>query len=825
MSQARRLKGFKVRKPYYILTTFALALLVGIAVIGPMIFVGRGVFYYYGDFNVQEIPFYQLLHACVRSGDMSWNHITDLGSDTLASYSFYTLGSPFFWMTIPFPNSFVPNLIGPLLILKFACAAASAHIYLQRHVSRPIYAVLGGLLYAFSSFSVYNIFFFHFHEPMIVFPLLLAALDAFLFDKRRGLFAVAVFAAAAINYYFFTGQALFVFMYFLMLSFTKTYKFKFKEFLLLALETVIGFLAAAFILLPSVLGIMGNPRLNEVPNSWNMLVHNPAQRYGLIVCAFLFPSDLPAWPVFTPESNCKWASVAAWLPLFGMTGTIAFLQLRKRDWLKKMITLLFLFALVPVLNSAFQLFNTTIFYARWYYMLVLMLVLATIRALESSEANWGRAIAWSSGLVFGAAMLIGLMPAEIKKDGNSKASGISFGVEAHLERFWIIALFSIICILGFALIYKKFNGRKWAFPIALISAVLAVSVTSSLFVVATGVFDSNSSNIIKKDIMNSRDKITIDDLDEVRSDFYECVDNTPMFWRVQSINCFQSSVSPSILTFYNKLGIVRDVASRPDFSAFPLRAFLSCKYYFDHTSDNENAADSDVCFIDKKGETKMPYWSFVKNCNNFDIYENECYIPMGFAYDTYITQKEFGKIDKKLQCEALLKGLVLSREQMKKYSDITGYTDEQDKKLYGEDSDNYKEVSAKYKYGWEEYKNDCTELADNCCSRFEYTKDGFRAQFNNKKDDTLLFFSVPYSEGFSAKVNGEPVDVEKVDYGFMAVRVPGKTECDVVFTYETPGWNTGVKISLAALAVFAVYLAAVVIYRRKRRSAARKHAA
>ena len=162
---------------------------------------------------------------------------------------------------------------------------------------------------------------------------------------------------------------------------------------------------------------------------------------------------------------------------------------------------------------------------------------------------------------------------------------------------------------------------------------------------------------------------------------------------------------------------------------------------------------------------------------------------------------------------------------MKKYSDITGYTDEQDKKLYGEDSDNYKEVSAKYKYGWEEYKNDCTELADNCCSRFEYTKDGFRAQFNNKKDDTLLFFSVPYSEGFSAKVNGEPVDVEKVDYGFMAVRVPGKTECDVVFTYETPGWNTGVKISLAALAVFAVYLAAVVIYRRKRRSAARKHAA
>ena len=136
MSQARRLKGFKVRKPYYILTTFALALLVGIAVIGPMIFVGRGVFYYYGDFNVQEIPFYQLLHACVRSGDMSWNHITDLGSDTLASYSFYTLGSPFFWMTIPFPNSFVPNLIGPSVDFEI-CLRCCLGAYISSKTCEP----------------------------------------------------------------------------------------------------------------------------------------------------------------------------------------------------------------------------------------------------------------------------------------------------------------------------------------------------------------------------------------------------------------------------------------------------------------------------------------------------------------------------------------------------------------------------------------------------------------------------------------------------------------------------------------------------------------
>ena len=154
-----------------ILITFLTALLTAALLVVPCIIFDGGIFYYYGDFNVQEIPFYQLCHDAMRSGQTGWSHITDLGSDFLSSYSFYLLGSPFFWLTIPFPNWFVPYLIGPLLILKFACAAASACIYLKRYVRNPQYAVLGGLLYAFSGFSIYNVFFFHFHEPMIVFPL------------------------------------------------------------------------------------------------------------------------------------------------------------------------------------------------------------------------------------------------------------------------------------------------------------------------------------------------------------------------------------------------------------------------------------------------------------------------------------------------------------------------------------------------------------------------------------------------------------------------------------------------------------------------------
>lgn len=795
--------------------TFLLALAGAALLFVPFIIYNGGVFYYYGDFNVQEIPFYQMMHSLVRSGDLGWNHLTDLGTDTLASYSFYLLGSPFFWMTIPFPNEIVPYLIGPLLILKFACAASAAYVYLQRYVRQKSMAVLGGLLYAFSGFSVYNVFFFHFHEPMIVFPLLLAALDAFLYEQRRGLFAVAVFAACVVNYYFFTGQALFVLMYYLMLVLTKTCRFRLREFSLLAAETAVGFAAAAFVLLPSVLGLMGNPRLNSPPNGWGALVYPSEQKYWLIILSFLFPADLPAMPVFTPESNCKWASVAGWLPLLGVTGVIAYLQLRRRDWLKKLLVLLMLFAMVPVLNSMFQLMNSSIYYARWFYMPVLMFVLASVRAVEDSGADWNRAIRWSVGLTTGAAVLIGAMP--LLKEEDNGAKSLRLGVQNAFEKFWLYVLAALLSILVFVLIYKKLWRRR-GFCAVMIVAALGTALLPSLLIIGHGVIVSSSTKPIRTHILNARDSIEVADLEEVRSDFYEAIDNTAMFWRVPSINCFQSSVSTSIMRFYEKMGITRDVASRPDFGAYGLRTLFSCKYYFDDLLDG-NDPKEDACFEDENGKTKMPGWKLLKTCRDFKIYENENYVPMGFAFDTYLTEEEFERVQPSNRTEAINNAMVLTREQMERYGDITGYEEEKYAALYGKEPKTYQSPADNYTFGAAQLRAQAEKLRANACDSFAYTKDGFTAAFNNKSGkDTLLFFSVPYSDGFTAEVNGEAAAVERVSYGFMAVRVPAG-HSDVVFHYQTPGFRLGTVISITAAAAYAVYITLVIIYKRKQRSA------
>lgn len=201
-----------VKEKYFM--AFGLAFIVACALFVPYIIWDKGYFIFYGDFNAQQIPFYKLAHAAVRNLDIGWSFGTDLGSNFVSSYSFYLLGSPFFWLTIPFPNDFVPHLMGPLLILKFSFASLTAYAYITRFVKNKNYAVLGAFMYAFSGFSVYNIFFNHFHEAIIFFPLLLLSLELLMTENRRGVMLCSVAICSLVNYYFFFGMVIFVVIYF-----------------------------------------------------------------------------------------------------------------------------------------------------------------------------------------------------------------------------------------------------------------------------------------------------------------------------------------------------------------------------------------------------------------------------------------------------------------------------------------------------------------------------------------------------------------------------------------------------------------------------------
>lgn len=762
-------------KTNYHLRAFLLGLGLAFLMFIPFIIIDNGIFIYYGDYIAQQIPFYQLAHDSIKSGNIGWSYITDLGSNFIGSYSFYLLGSPFFWLTIPFPSEAVEYLMGPLLMLKFACASLTAYTYLNRYVKNKNFAVIGAILYAFSGYSVYNVFFNHFHEAVVIFPILLYAIDEYMETRRRGLVAFAVCFACIFNYYFFVGQVVFAIIYFFVKLFAGSIKINFKDLCLFAIECVIGLGMSAILLLPSVFTVLQNDRVANPINGWDAILYDNVQRYLHIIQSLFFIPDIPARPNFTPDSNAKWASLGAWMPLFGMVGTTAWLIQRKKHWLKKLIIVLLVFAFVPGLNSAFQLFNA-VFYVRWFYMLTLMLALATIMSLDANRVNWKRAIKINTYIIGVIVLLVGLMPSLEEVDGEEVWT---IGLYDYTARFWAYAGIAFIC-LGIVILLLK-GKKKENFARNCLIAVSVVSVSYGIFFLAMG--KSQSSDPDKQLIpyaLNGGENLELEDLYVSRSDFYESDSNTAMYWQIPTIQAFHSVVTGSIMDFYDFVGIYRGVSSSPTEDEYALRGLLSVKWLFDDADDKDYFGGEDY------DAPLMRGFSYYGTENGFDIWLNEYYIPMGFSYDYYILESDAEEISEGNRDSMMLQAIVIPDEDEEIWSQYLTEIEYVD-------------------YTNQAYYDACTERAESACEFFEYTNTGFTA-INSSDTDEIVFFSVPYEDGWSATVNGEDAEILLSNIGFMSVIVPAGDDVVIEFNYVTPWLFEGICITAISVVCLVVYI-------------------
>ncbi len=780
----------KKQKPMH-WQVFLLGILTAAAFFIPYCILGQGYFLFYGDFNVQQVPFYQLCHEAVRSGEIGWNWGTDLGVNFIGSYTFYLLGSPFFWLTLPFPNSFVPYLMGPLLILKFGLASLTAYFYLRRFVRNPESAVLGGILYAFSGFSVYNIFFNHFHEAIVIFPLLLLSMEMHIVDRRRGPFGAMVFISALTNYFFFFGMVVFCVIYWVIRVSHRCWKQSLKSFFLMAFEAVLGLLMSMVLLLPTIFAVLQNDRLSSVNLGYNSWLYGRVQIYANILEIFFFPPDIPARPVFFPDADIKWSSMGAWLPLFSMVGVFAFAGAKKKNWISRILKICLVMALVPILNSAFYMFNSA-YYARWFYMPILIMCLATVMAVEDNNISWKPAFKWVTAITVVTTLIVGLWPAGKNDDGSISHFGIYTFEEdsyTYIVRFWVTCAIALISLLILGILLHKYRKYHSIFIRNSLAAVCVISVIYSAVFIGCGKSHSYDINDeVIPDLIEGKVELE-GDPDTFRIDCYECMDNTAMFLGYSSINAFHSIVPGSVMEFYEYVGEERSVASRPETDNYAIRSLLSVKYLLSRVGGDS--------FVDDDGETLMPYWQFVKQENDLNVYENECYIPYGFTYDSYISKEKCDTISEDQRAEMLVKAILLDEKQIEKYAKRLGL-------------ENIDEVG--YFLDGLDFLEDTKARSETAAYEFVREKNGFSSKIKLEKEN-LVFFSVPYEEGWTAYVNGSPVEIEKVNIGFMAVLAPAG-DVEIEFRYSTPGLMLGLVISLSAALMFGLYLLIVKKYRR-----------
>ena len=347
-----------------------LCLIIGTVSFAYFIYVDNGAFTLVDDFNKQQIPFSTALNGLLKeySGQWCWN--LDLGTPIIYGFSFYNLGSPFFWITLLFDKGVFPYVVGAVFILKYMVAGVTAYLYIRIFLKQKQYGIIAALLYAFSGVQSTNILFYHFHDVVAFFPLLLLGLERYMSERRKGLFVFSVFLNCLMNYFFFIGEVVFLILYYFLRFFKRKQAVLFVKNGMKCLGCgILGVGMAAVIFIPSVLYVMGNPRSGM--ELYLNYLFSDTQNVLMVLKGFLFPVEVMGNQSAVMPQN--WNSIGCYLPMIGTSLALAYV-IKKRDWLAKLLLVLFLVSFSPLLSSVFYLF--TIIYYRWWYMFILMMALA-----------------------------------------------------------------------------------------------------------------------------------------------------------------------------------------------------------------------------------------------------------------------------------------------------------------------------------------------------------------------------------------------------------------------------------------------------------------
>ena len=757
----------------------------------PFYILDGGFFHYAGDFNSQQISFYRYMNGFVKGAGypdstfagaprntFSW--ATDLGSGVMNAYSFYLYGSPFFWLSVLLPQSWLPYMMVPLLVLKFGVAGGGAYLYLRRYVKNANYAVLGACLYALSGFAVYNVFFNHFVDVVALFPYLLWALDEAIYEDRHGLFAFWVAVNLLNNYFFFVGQVIFLCIYFVCKLTTKDFRLTARKFGHLLWESVLGVAMGCLLLFPAVLSLLQNPRTIDLSSGWGFLTYAKVQQYLAILLSWILPPDSPYLTSVWSEGVIKWTSMTAYLPLCSLAGAMAYWRSRKADSKKRIVAVCAVCALVPVLNSAFYALNSS-YYARWYYMPTLILAAMTVNALEDPDVDLdapARGIGW----IMLATLVFAVVPV---RDDTTETW--SFGVLKNPEQFFVVLGFGLLGLMLYRVLCSKWRQDS-RFAQRMTAAVLVFACAFTMVHIGIGKFGQwhTDSDLVEQD---TNALLLKNDLPEgdYRIDTYKIHDNIGMWLDKSCLQYFGSTAAPSILSFYPGLGVKRDVRSEPEITNYALRGLLSVEYLITTPEKRESFEDE-----------ADAGWTYLADVDGYTLYHNDNYVPMGFTYDYYVTEATYQTSIKTLRSNLLMRALVLTDEDVAQYGRyLTELSEDMLNDLH-----------------YDSYTQDCADRRTHSCSVFQMNNAGFHAEITLDKTN-LVFFSVPYDDGFTAYVNGEKTDILRVDDGLMAVLCPaGASSID--FVYQAAGLSASRVVTAVAIPVWVVYVAYFV--RRKRRS-------
>ena len=755
---------------------FFLGALLALFALAPAILPYGGRFVTRGDYIEQQLPFILETRRILRQGISGYSFHTFLGAPSVGSFAFYTLGSPFVWPLALLPQQLVPFGISVMAVLKHATAALTSFLYFDRMVKDRQLALCGSVLYAFSSFTIVNTQFYHFTEVIAFFPLILLGLEIAMGDRPRpGLLALMCGINALVNYYFMLSSALLAALYFVFRFFSEDWKGarSFRRVFDAVFECGVGCALSGVILLPSLMHMLTITRTGA---GVDLLQTYSAATLLERIRVLLMPIESNVLHAYYGDAP-SWSSTACALPVFGMTGVLAFSLFQKgQPWLKALLAALLACSVIPVLCGAFALF-TNMSYTRWWYGLALMLALATLYALKSISSRRAWMIAWGICSLFALALpvpfllpegMIRLLPDRLAQILLARRTG-AYAPDAL--RSLSIAL-SLLGAGAMLLILGKRLRACAAF--ILVCAVACTQYAGYIAVgdrviLSGGTEPGNGVYTLEQIAGPTLSALELEEKTEYkRIDYGKRLRNYGLIRGASSLTCFSSLRTSTVGRFVSMAGFGYDESTTvmPPNAQGAIRALLSVTEY--HQFDDSEAIPEG--FVYDREE------------NGFRVYANPCAVPMGFLQTT-VTGTHHQRMDSETVGTVLLAAAALDDAHLERFKGRMNVLDVHN-------------IPA-----WQE---SAARLQQNACDRFETNNRGFTAHID-AKEAGLLVFTIPHDKGFTATVDGKKAEIIPCDVSFMGVWVePGEHE--IAFTYRTRMLIPGVIMSLLAAAALGIYM-------------------
>ena len=297
-----------------------------------------------------------------------WDMSLGYGADILSTLNYYAIGDPLNLLYGFVSPKNTETMYNFMIVLRMYLAGITFIMYARKMKKRSYGTVIGALVYVFSGFC-FRLGLRHpfFINPMIYFPLLCLGIEKIYQRERPYVFIFAVCVSAMSNYYFLYMLTIFVVIY----AWIRFYKYseenKIKTFFLTILKFgmyyTLGIAMAAVILLPSVIGFLGNGRYGNGAD-WKSLIVYPGKYYLLFIENFIGYGNM--------GSNTN----AGYLPIVGIVVLFTLFSQRMKHKKYRAAFIASIIALIlPIFGYAFNGFS----YAnnRWAFALSFIVALLT----------------------------------------------------------------------------------------------------------------------------------------------------------------------------------------------------------------------------------------------------------------------------------------------------------------------------------------------------------------------------------------------------------------------------------------------------------------